>query len=176
MRPKRSATIDAIMALGPCRSRKEVTAIFNGKKRMSLAHLERLPIEALSYADRVWVLLHEMFLPVPATHLLACQFAERALRRERNAGRELDPRSWAAIRVKRQWAAGKATDEQLDAAESAAWSAARSAARSAAESAARSAARSAAESAAWSAAESAAEYRFQYRAILRDLRPSPRTL
>ena len=75
-------------------------------------------------------------------HELACWCAERALRAERKAGREPDPRSWEAVKVKRRWLAGKATNQEL----SAAWSAADSAAAS----------WSAARSAAWSAADFAA--------------------
>ncbi len=78
--------------------------------------------------------------------LYACWCARRALTREREAGREPDPRLWAAIEVSERYAVGEATDDGLSAAWSAAWYAAWSAARSAAE------------SAAWSAAGSAAEY------------------
>ena len=56
-------------------------------------------------------------------HLFACDCAERALKRERKAGREPDARSWDAIRVKRLWLAGEATDAELAAA-GAAWAAA----------------------------------------------------
>ena len=70
-----------------------------------------------------------------ALHEFACWCTERALKGERKAGREPHPDSWRAIKVKRLWMKGKATDEEL----------------SAAESAARSAAESTAESAAWSA-------------------------
>ena len=57
-------------------------------------------------------------------HEFACWCAEQALKAERKAGREPDERSWAAIRVKRRWLKGQATDEQ--------WEAARAAAREAA--------------------------------------------
>ena len=107
----------------------------------------------------------------------SCDCAERALKK----AKVKDERCWDAIKIARLYNKGKATKEELAAAEfaarsaalaaaefaagSAAWSAARSAAWSAAESAAWSAARSAArsaaefdaESAAWSAVESAAE-------------------
>ena len=57
-------------------------------------------------------------------HEFACWCAERVLKAERKAGREPDPRSWAAIWVKRQWLQGKATDEELAAARAAAGDAA----------------------------------------------------
>lgn len=94
-------------------------------------------------------------------HEYACWSAEQTLKAERKRGREPHPDSWKAIKIKRLWLRGKATDEELSAAESAAESAARSAARSAAwsaeSSAASSAASSATGSAAWSAAKLAAE-------------------
>src|SRR5690606_30188392 len=42
--------------------------------------------------------------------LFACECAERALRRERECGREPDPRLWEAVRVARAFAHGQATD------------------------------------------------------------------
>mgnify|MGYP001560150706 CR=1 FL=1 len=48
--------------------------------------------------------------------LLACDYAERALNREREQGREPDPRSWDAIRVSRAYANGETTQEELVAA------------------------------------------------------------
>ncbi len=99
----------------------------------------------------------------------ACWCATAALTAERDAGREPDPSTWAAVEAKRRWLRNEISDEELSAAgsaawsaawsaaSSAAWSAAWSAARSAAWSAAGSAASSAARSAAWSAARSAAE-------------------
>ena len=90
--------------------------------------------------------------------LLACDCAERPLHRERQAGREPDPRSWDVLRVARAYAVGAASQDQLDAARDAAWDAedaAKGAAKGAAWAAARAAARDAAE-AAWDAARSAA--------------------
>ncbi len=97
----------------------------------------------------------------------ACDCAERALTREREAGRETDPRSWEAIAVARRYNKGEATKEELAAAWDAAWdaawaaagdaarAAARDAARAAARDAARAAARDAARAAAWDAARDA---------------------
>jgi hypothetical protein len=92
--------------------------------------------------------------------LFACECAERALKGEREAGREPAEVSWQAIEVARQFANGEATAEELSAAASAAYAAAYSAA-SAAYSAAYSAAASAADSAASAAyrAADAAAYR-----------------
>jgi hypothetical protein len=82
--------------------------------------------------------------------------AERALKGERKAGRKPDPRSCAALKVKRAWLDGRATDGELGvaywAARAAAVSARNSAGRFAAVSAAHSTAPSAADSKAHSAA------------------------
>ncbi len=94
-------------------------------------------------------------------HEFACWCAERALLREREAGREPDPRSWRAIEVKRAWISGEATDDELRAAQDAAWAAARAAAQdaawAAAQDAAWAAAWAAAQDAAWAAAWAAAQ-------------------
>ena len=85
-------------------------------------------------------------------HHFACDEAERALK----VRKVTDERSWNAIKTKRLWLDGKATDAELDAAWAAAWEAARDAARDAAWDAARAAARDAARHAAWDAARAAA--------------------
>ena len=59
-------------------------------------------------------------LPEHILHHFACDCAERALLRERAAGREPDPRSWEAVRIKRRWVEGRATDQELGAARDAA--------------------------------------------------------
>lgn len=82
----------------------------------------------------------------------ACEVAEETLRKHGVT----DERSWNAIKVKREWVDGKATNEELEAACSAAWAAAWDAAGNAACSAARAAAWAAAREAAWAAAREAA--------------------
>jgi len=57
-------------------------------------------------------------------HEFACRVAEQAL----EVAGVTDPRCWDAIRVKREWTLGRATDEVLAAARDAAWDAARDAA------------------------------------------------
>jgi hypothetical protein len=70
--------------------------------------------------------------------LFACECAERALKGEREAGREPAEVSWQAIKVARRFANGEATAEELSAAARAAY-AAYSAADAAASAAARAA-------------------------------------
>ena len=82
-------------------------------------------------------------------------FAVRCARRVQHL--MTDARSVEAIDVAERHANGRATDDELDAAQDAAWSAAWSAARAAAQDAAWSAAQDAARDAAWSAARAAAQ-------------------
>jgi hypothetical protein len=88
-----------------------------------------------------------------ALHTFACDEAERAL----SAMADPDPRSIAAIAVKRRWIDGKATDAELAAARDAAWAVAMDAAWAVARDAAGAVARAAAWAAAWAAAGDAAE-------------------
>ena len=87
-------------------------------------------------------------------HEFAVWCAERALKGERKAGRELDPRSWAALKVRRAWLDGRATDAELKEA----YRAARFAAVSARDSPARFAAVAAAHATGSSAASSVAAW------------------
>ena len=141
-------------------------------------HASERAIDALNYAQGPWVSrvtlggeivphdgdklcaserTHHGFADATMVlHEFACWCAEQALKAERKAGREPDPRSWKAIKVKRQWMKGKATIEELDAAGAAAWDAAGDAARAAAGAAAWDAAWAAAGAAAWDAAGAAA--------------------
>ena len=124
-------TIDQVAAWGPCSDYQpeRIRELFGRRKYMTLKQLIALDIPA---SDKLWCLLHEEVVPSPQLHLLACEYAERALLREREAGREPDPRSWAAIDTKRRWIRKEATDSELLAAWAAAWEAARDAARDAA--------------------------------------------
>jgi hypothetical protein len=91
-----------------------------------------------------------------ALHKAACDITEHALLR---AGVD-DARSWEAIKTKRRWLCGTATDEELAAASAAAsaaaWGSARAAAWGSARFAASAAAWDAASAAAWDAAWAAA--------------------
>ena len=105
-------------------------------------------------------------------HEFACLCAERALKQAKVE----DKRSWAAIQAKRDWLAGKITDDELDAAGAAAgaaaWDAARAAARDAAWAAAWAAARAAARAVAWAAARDA-EAKWQAKTMMCLIRKLP---
>jgi hypothetical protein len=151
-------TADLVMSWHPCEkyTRERVEELCGGKA-LSVSDVLSLPIPG---ADRLWVVLREGMLPDSVYREFAAMCADIALTAERDAGREPDPRSWAAVDVALRHAAGMATDEELaaarDAARDAAWAAARAAARAAAWDAARDAARDAAWAAAWDAARAAA--------------------
>jgi len=150
-------TVEKILSWNPCpewRDPDRIRSVVGDG--MSVLELLRTNIKP---EDRLWVVLRKELLDARILRLFACDCAEMALTRERDKGKEPDPRSWESVRVARLYAKGEATREELSAVSSAAWSAAWcaacSAARDAAWSAAWSAANSAAYSAAWSAAWSA---------------------
>lgn len=89
----------------------------------SLTPLEFCDLKTINASDKLLILLHEEFIPQKQLYLLAYNWAERALLRERAAGREPDQRSWDAIEIKRQWINGETTDRDLERAKSAAWAA-----------------------------------------------------
>jgi len=153
MKTKKRFTLDGVMSWIPCLSREEVGAYFGGRKYMTVATLMETD---LSTENKLWCLLRPEVIPEKTLHTLSCDFADRALLREREAGREPDPRSWRAVAVKRLWIDGQATDDELRAARAAAWEAAGEAAGEAARAAAREAAWVAAREAAWEAAWEAA--------------------
>ena len=132
----------------------------------SIACRVELSGEILEGDDKVCATERTVLSMIDATNILhefACWCVEQALLREREAGQELDPRSWAAIEAKRKWLRGEITDSELAAvrdaalaaAQDAAWGAAAYAAWAAAY-AANQAARDAAGDAAWAAAWDAA--------------------
>ncbi len=121
-------------------------------------HGSRKALDALHYAPGPVVCLDEIWgdiiegtdklcgryrkclAMIDATYILhefGCRCPERALTREREMGREPDPRSWAAIEAKRQWLRREIDDAKLAAASAAARDAAWTVARVAASDAAR---------------------------------------
>ena len=141
----KTATVDQIMAMRPCAgySRERVTALWAGKKRLTVTQIAALDIPV---QDRIWALLKDHFFTHQELVLLACDFAEDALPEyEKYYSDGKAPR--LAIAAARAWAKNP-TDKNRSAAESAA--------ERAAESAAWAAAWAAAWDAAWDAARPAA--------------------
>lgn len=66
--------------------------------------------------DRLWTAMHNGVLPDRTLRIFAADCAERALLRERSAGREPDARSWRAVEVARMYVSGTATRAELRAA------------------------------------------------------------
>jgi hypothetical protein len=130
-------TVEQIMALGPCYTEDRVRELLPSG-RCTIREIIDAPIP---WMDRLWVLVRVVD-DDRMWRLWACDCAERALLRERDAGREPDARSWRAVEVARAYAIGDVTDEELatarDAAGDAAW-AAGAAARATAGAAARAA-------------------------------------
>lgn len=151
-------TLDQLMSWEPCYSEEKILRLSQGKTEMTVGEI--LSMRFVSAEDKLWLLLREECIPARILHEFALWCAETALAR----AKVTDERSWNALRVKRLWLDGKATDKELQAARDAAWDAARDAAweaawgaaRYAAWGAARYAARDAANYAAWDAARAAA--------------------
>ena len=155
----KSITYEEFLEFKPCWLKTEGGAARLkkiGARKERWTALDILALDDVDAEDKLWAMLREELIDARILHEFACWCAEDALSHVENA----DERSWNAIKVKRAWLRGEASDAELAVAWSAAWSAARSAAeaaaRSAAWSAAEAAARSAAEDAARSAARSAA--------------------
>ena len=140
-----TVTLEQVLARRPCWPQEQIREAAGAR---GWTADEVLALEDTPPADRLWVVLHPDWLPPWILRLSAADCAMRALHRERVAGREPDPRSWAAARCARDHGLCTLADAEL----AAAWSAARSAARSA-EAAAW--ARSPWSAAAWSAAAEA---------------------
>jgi len=142
-----TVTLEQVLARRPCWPQEQIREAAGARGAWTAD--EVLALEDTPPADRLWVVLHPDWLPPWILRLSAADCAMRALHRERVAGREPDPRSWAAARCARDHGLCTLADAEL----AAAWSAARSAEAAAwsAEAGARSA-----WSAAWSAARSAA--------------------
>jgi len=90
----------------------------------ALYPVARTPIEILtltdgpwaevSAQDRLWTVFHKGVLSNRILRLSACDCAERALQRERDAGREPHRDSWNAVAVAKQFALGNATAQEMN--------------------------------------------------------------
>lgn len=124
-------SIEQVIGFGPCtdnfpyRDPSYIRGLFGGKD--AIEHREVLEIEAVPSGDKVWVLLQLLNTTLNKERdlrLFACDCAERALNREREAGREPDRRSYDAVKVVRRFAVGEATEEERSAAATHAYAAA----------------------------------------------------
>jgi len=124
--------------------KEKILRLSRGKTEMTIEEI--IELQHVPAEDKLWLLLKEEIIPARTLHEFALWCAETALTRA-NA---TDERSWNALKVKRLWLDGKATDEELAAARDAAMYAAKYAAWAAAWDAAR--------DAVWDAAWYAARY------------------
>ena len=142
-REMKSITYEEFLEFKPCWLKTEGGAARLkkiGARKERWTALDILALDDVDAEDKLWAVLREELIDVRILHEFACWCAEDALSHVENA----DERSWNAIKVKRAWLRGEASDAERSAAEDAAraaeryvaWSAARSAARSAAWSAA----------------------------------------
>ena len=121
----KTLTLEEIKKLGPCwlrteEGREKFRRIGEQQETWTAEDVLKLPKEEVSSQDKLWLVLREDFLSARTLHLFACEVAEQALGKIENP----DPRSIEAIRVKRLWLDGKATNEELAASRAAAEAAA----------------------------------------------------
>ena len=116
-------TFEQLLSFRPCdnyKDREYVLSLTGGREEIEVVDVPSLPIPE---QDKVWLLLKVLGIFDGAEkkqRLFACDCAERALLREREAGREPDPRSWNAVSVAREYAMGRASKEELKSAKTAA--------------------------------------------------------
>ena len=116
-------TIKLLEKWGSCYSSERHEEIFKSENKKEFTPLEIADLKSVPVKDRIWVLLHNEIIPEKELRLLACDFAENALKLIKNP----DQRSLNAIAVSRRFANGEATCEELAAACDAARAAARDA-------------------------------------------------
>ena len=148
----RSVTVDDVMSWEPCDpyTTERVKSLFAGRARVTALDVCAMDIPV---KDVLWAVLREDMIEGRMLHLFACWCAEQTLQAEREAGREPDSTSWAAIEVKHRWVDGAASDDELAVARADAWkNVARTVAWSATLESAQAAAGGAARDASWFAA------------------------
>ncbi len=122
-------TPEQVLAWNPCEEYdiERLRKLWGKRKTLNAINMLKLNI---SYDDRFWAVLREGMIPERTLHIFACDVAEHVLPVFEKAYPK-DERPRKAIETKRLWLAGKATDEELNAARAAARDAARAAARAA---------------------------------------------
>jgi len=155
----KSITVDGIMSLGPCDDyTREILEDLRKSQcgRRKKITMKDILTSAVPPEDRLWLVLRNEFLTDKELHEIAIWCWEKIARPIWEKHYPDDKRPHEAVKVKKLWLKGKATDEELDLARDAAWIAVGDAARAAARDAAWIAARAAARAAAWIAVGDAA--------------------
>jgi hypothetical protein len=134
----KAITIDQVMSWEPCYDREKILRLSHGKTELTVGEI--IDLRFVPVADKLWLLLREEIIPARTLHEFALWCAETVLTK----ANVTDERSWNALKVKRLWLDGKATDKELAAARAVAWAAAWAAASDAARAAAMDAAKYAA--------------------------------
>ena len=111
----RELTLEQVLDAKPCHNIDKVRA-WADQHGTSIA-VDKIPtLSFLSWRDRWWLLTQTGVLSDKELRLVAVRIAHDALMSERSAGREPDERSWTAIQVAEDYAHGKASIKQLNAA------------------------------------------------------------
>lgn len=115
-----SITYEEFLEFEPCWLKTEEGAVQLkkiGVRKERWTALDILALDDVSAEDRLWAVLREELIDARILHKFACWCAEDALSHVENA----DERSWNAIKVKRAWLRGEASDAELDIARDTAW-------------------------------------------------------
>jgi hypothetical protein len=112
-------TLEQVLSLNPCYSKEKILRLSRGKTEMTIGEI--IDLRFVPAADKLWLLLREETIPARTLHEFAIWCAETALTR----ANVTDERSWNALKVKRLWLNGKATDKELAAASDSAYEAAK---------------------------------------------------
>ena len=95
--------------------KEKILRLSRGKTEMTIEEI--IELQHVPAEDKLWLLLKEEIIPARTLHEFALWCAETVLTK----ANVTDERSWNALKVKRLWLDGKATDKELDAARHAAW-------------------------------------------------------
>ena len=131
----KSMTVDGIMNLGPCdgytRERMEELRKTQCGRRKNIT-MQDILTSAEPPEYRLWLVLRNEFLTDKELQEIAIWCWEKIARPIWEQHYPDDKRPHKAVRIKKLWLKGNATDDELGAARAAAWDAARDAAREAA--------------------------------------------
>lgn len=116
----KSITYEEFLEFEPCWLKTEDGAARLkkiGARKERWTALDILALDDVDAEDKLWAVLREELIDARLLHEFSCWCAEDALSHVENA----DERSWNAVKVKRAWLRGEASDAELDIARDTAW-------------------------------------------------------